>query len=165
MIIKGASFNKGSHFWCLFHPDMMKKTIFKIIGKFSENAFIWNTSKVSDSANIRRVIVFLICCIMKTTCQLKFVEKIHLWKFYGKKLWFSPKIYAWLPSYDKTLQSYSLLTDKITPIKLFQQHLLFTRKESKQNVAFLNVLSIHVCFTALIRHTVGISMLAIFRVG
>ena len=48
MIIKGAS--------C--HPEMMKKKCFKIIGNFSENAFIENPSKISHSANIRRFIVF-----------------------------------------------------------------------------------------------------------
>ena len=48
VLIKGAS----------FHPDMMKKTIFKIIGNFSENVFIWNPTKISHSANIRRFNVF-----------------------------------------------------------------------------------------------------------
>ena len=42
-----------------FHPEMMKKTVFKITGIFSENAFIYNPSKISHSANIRRFIVCL----------------------------------------------------------------------------------------------------------
>ena len=48
MIIKGAS----------LHPEMMKKTIFKIIGNLSEIAFIQNPSKISHSAKIRLFIVF-----------------------------------------------------------------------------------------------------------
>ena len=50
---------------------------------FSENAFIENPIKISRSVNIRRFSVFLICYIMKTTNQLKCVEKMLLTNFYG----------------------------------------------------------------------------------
>ena len=71
--------NKGA----TFHPKVMKKAILEIIGNFSENAFMFNPSKISCSANIRGFSVFLISYIMKTTCQMKCVEKVHLRKFYG----------------------------------------------------------------------------------
>ena len=67
VITKGAS----------FHPQMMKKTIFKIIGNFSETAF----NKIPVKSPILQIsedvffLFFLICYIMKTKCQLKCIEK------------------------------------------------------------------------------------------
>ena len=47
---------------CMLSPrDYGGKAIFKIIGFFSESAFIQNPSKISHSANISRFIVYLIC--------------------------------------------------------------------------------------------------------
>ena len=62
--------------------------------------------------------------------------KIMILHFFSQK-------YIWLPKYDKTMQSYSLPTGKITPIKSFQLHLMFLNypQNANKNVAFLNVLS------------------------
>ena len=63
-------------------PRVDEKDIFKVLGNFSE--FIYNPSKIFRSANIRGISVSLSCYVMKTICQLKCVEKVHVRKLYGK---------------------------------------------------------------------------------
>ena len=83
---------------------------------------------------------------METTCQLKCVEKIHLRKNLWLKInilpFFLPKIHMT----SKLRQNAAVIflsTATPTPIKLFQQYLLFARKNANKDVAFLNVLSVY----------------------
>ena len=80
MVIKGVSF-------C---PELILKTISKLLGNFTANASFRIFIKLSfpvkfKSFSVVCVFFFLIKYVMQVTCKLKSAEKVNSRKFYAPK--------------------------------------------------------------------------------
>ena len=76
MVIKSTSF-------C---PELIFKTISKLLANFTENAIFRVFIKVSFLVEFKSFSVFLIKCVMKVTCKLKSAEKVNIRKSYPQNL-------------------------------------------------------------------------------
>lgn len=145
-----------------FCPELMKKTIFKISAILSGNAFIKYSRKISNSTNIRRIIVFfLFPASCKSHVNSNMVRKLVKENILAKNYGLTFFIWKLMSDLNATLKCccnilYRYRQNNFVIICL-PKNVLFTPKKTKnnnpkqkrtnENVAFIYVLSVIIACT------------------